>query len=134
MFARLTLEDICIIACLSCKMIKRNSDTILSPGILKKIRLVFSLKHLQELEIFLLNQKLAIDHQARNAERNTQRAEEFWEKVIFKLRLGALIPRSVGLSVYRYIGLSVLQKLQKNYDSVKEAPAYCQSFLDGLHI
>ena len=35
--------------------------------------------------------------------------------VIFKLRLGALIPRSVGLSV----GLSVLQKLQKNYKTLQ---------------
>ena len=41
--------------------------------------------------------------------------------LIFKLRLGALIPRSVGrsvclsvgLSVGRSVGLSVLQKLQK---------------------
>ena len=78
--------------------------------------------------------------------------------VVFKLRLGALIPRSVGLSV----GLSVLQKLQKNYKTlqtitkcyktlqnieiksfcppfsavktVKEALVVCQSFLDGVVI
>ena len=33
--------------------------------------------------------------------------------VFFKLRLGASIPRSVGLSVCLSVGLSVLQKLQK---------------------
>ena len=41
----------------------------------------------------------------------------------FKLRLGALITRSVGLSVClsvcRSVGLSVLQKLQKNYKTLQ---------------
>ena len=45
---------------------------------------------------------------------------------IFKLRLGALIPRSVGRSVCRSVcrsvGLSVLQKLQKNYKTLQNLP------------
>ena len=54
-----------------------------------------------------------------------------YDPTFLKLRLGALIPRSVGVSV--------LQKLQNKLQNVtkkmtKEAPAYCQSFLDGLHI
>ena len=46
---------------------------------------------------------------------------------LFKLRLGALIPWSVGLSVC----LSS-KNYKKNDDSVKEAQAYCRSFLDSL--
>ena len=42
---------------------------------------------------------------------------------LFKLRLGALIPRSVclsvGWSVGWSVGLSVLQKLQKNYKTLQ---------------
>ena len=41
--------------------------------------------------------------------------------VLFKLRLGALIPRSVCLSVGLSVGLSVLQKLQKNLQKFTKA-------------
>ena len=68
--------------------------------------------------------------------------------VVFKLRLGASIPRSVGLSVCWLVCWSVLQKLQKIYKTlqnltkryktfgktVKEALAVCRSFLDGVVI
>ena len=39
--------------------------------------------------------------------------------LVFKLRLGALIPRSVGRSVGLSVGRSVLQKLQKNYKTLQ---------------
>ena len=83
--------------------------------------------------------------------------------MFFKLRLGALIPRSVCRSVGRSVGRSVLQKYKKIYKTlqnitnqyktlkniemknfwpltpssmktVKEALALCRSFLDGVVI
>ena len=75
---------------------------------------------------------------------------------LFKLRLGALIPRSVGLSVCRSSknykkNYKTLQNITKCYKTlqiieirsppplsviktVKEATAVCQSFLDGVVI
>ena len=63
--------------------------------------------------------------------------------VVFKLRLGASIPRSVGLSVCRSSknykkNYKTLQNITKGYKTfgktVEEALAVCRSFLDGVDI
>ena len=81
MIVMLTLEDMAILSAINSKVIRRIDDPILPPGVLDKIKLVFCLKHLQELDIFFLNQKAVLEHSARNVEANALRAEMFWENV-----------------------------------------------------
>ena len=57
---------------------------------------------------------------------SVKQIQQLYKFYFFKLRLGL----SVCLSVCRSVGPPKLQK--KNDDFVKEAPAYCRSFLDGL--
>ena len=53
--------------------------------------------------------------------------------VVVKLRLGALIPRSVGLSVGQSVRPSVRQKLQKNYKTLQNINK-CYIMLQNIEI